>query len=98
MQLGRLNEQPIHGAEADTDLVGTLKTIAYDSRNAIDAVGEYVRQSAQDNRNASAVHYTELDIPTGVLQVAEAKQVLHQMNAELDDAPADRPVRFRSQE
>ena len=64
-------------------------------RNAIDAISEYVRQSAEDNRKAGPVQYTDLSIPTEALEVAEAKQILKQMHEELNAAPADRRVRFR---
>ncbi|MFW5777349.1 MAG: hypothetical protein ACOCZB_08700, partial [Spirochaetota bacterium] len=96
-QTGKLADTPPFGADTGSDLVGAIKTIGYGSQNAIYDVGEWVRQSAEENRKAAAVQYTDLSVPTGVLEVAEAKQLLEQMRDELDNAPTDRRVRFRAQ-
>lgn len=96
-QMDKLAQSPPFETDTDADLVGAVKTIAYESQNAIYDVGEWIRQVAEENRTAAAVQYTDLSIPIGVLEVAEAKQMLEQMREELDDAPTDRRVRFRSQ-
>lgn len=95
-QIERFRDTPEFRSHSDGYVVDELLKASHDSRNAIDFVRDYVTKAAAGNRGVVAAQYTDLNMPSGALEVVAAKQILEQMREELESAPADRRVRFRT--